>query len=803
MDHLKNLKGGRVWLFCGFVLGFCLLLPYFSWADWEIFGPTRVNATVGNGSLSCGISRWGEITVLRYPHTSHWDQLDYKTKEGEKSREEKYFGALENQGAFFLLKIGNNIFSLRDLDLANISQRYKDDDSAILITEYKIQQGTIKVYDFVHHVSDIFVRKVELDLQTNEDVYIIHYQNLAPTTIKVPKYPLQDWQDDALNDFGGFEKNRAVFHFTPLFLSREEQFQEYKKIKGKNYEEILNYASEITYGIFIGVKFVGGYEVSAYTGFDGRCGGNRDLPDFLSESAFEKLKKGDLSYKEKTFALCSADSFVASKVCQSGKCESPVFVVISAGRNLSDVERNLSLSQKDILSLEAETENHWKNIVKRMKENRWYSKLTYPESRLCSRALISLFQVIDKETKAAVASISTQPPYAEDWPRDGAYFNLFLDLVGFHDIARERNFFYVKVQRKEPEGNIPAGTWAMNFYADGMVGGPWDFEIDQVGFVLWSWINHIKFEQGENKREYMKKIYEPIKLSAYDVLIGCKDQNNNLHCITQEDDHIDPSQTMGGAGPLYAAMRMVIDFAGLYGDYKLMEDMKKRFSEYHDAILKNFSQDGFFNFSVTIIDGIPYDQDPRIKGMNYVLFPAGFRFSNPEQIKHYAERVIAVLNLNFSPERGYLLYEGKWILSLIYAAELLKNFSYSDYQRLREQAEKFLKILVEEVPTDGTYHMGEVAVYKNGKYENRIAIPHVWEATLTCMTAIAFREPSTLKDMGMEIYTEKQEKSSRGCITGFWSAGSGIIFILTYYLFVIIYRDHFLYKERSKNERHS
>jgi hypothetical protein len=107
--------------------------------------------------------------------------------------------------------------------------------------------------------------------------------------------------------------------------------------------------------------------------------------------------------------------------------------------------------------------------------------------------------------------------------------------------------------------------------------------------------------------------------------------------------------------------------------------------------------------------------------------------------------------------------------------------------------------------------MGEVAVYKNGKYENRIAIPHVWEATLTCMTAIAFREPSTLKDMGMEIYTEKQEKSStekqekssRGCITGFWSAGSGIIFILTYYLFVIIYRDHFLYKERSKNERHS
>ncbi len=239
MGLLKNLESSRVWLFGGFILGFYLLLTSFSWADWEIFGPTRVNATVGNGSLSCGISRWGEVTVLRYPHTSHWDQLDYKTKEGEKNRAEKYFGALENQGAFFLLKIGDNIFSLRDLELMNITQKYKDNDSGILITEYRIQEGTIKVYDFVHPVSDIFVRKVDLDLQTTEDVYIIHYQNFAPTTIKIPKFPLEDWQDDTLNDFGSFEKNMAVFHFTPFFLSRDEQFQEYKKIREKNYEETL------------------------------------------------------------------------------------------------------------------------------------------------------------------------------------------------------------------------------------------------------------------------------------------------------------------------------------------------------------------------------------------------------------------------------------------------------------------------------------------------------------------------------------------------------------------------------------
>jgi hypothetical protein len=82
--------------------------------------------------------------------------------------------------------------------------------------------------------------------------------------------------------------------------------------------------------------------------------------------------------------------------------------------------------------------------------------------------------------------------------------------------------------------------------------------------------------------------------------------------------------------------------------------------------------------------------------------------------------------------------------------------------------------------------MGEVAVYKNGKYENRIAIPHVWEATLTCMTAIALREPDVLKDMGMEIYTEREEKISQGCSCSSYDVGLSLLLVLLYYYIIFL-----------------
>ncbi|MEM4326518.1 MAG: hypothetical protein QXU40_04390, partial [Candidatus Pacearchaeota archaeon] len=394
-----------------------------------------------------------------------------------------------------------------------------------------------------------------------------------------------------------------------------------------------------------------------------------------------------------------------------------------------------------------------KDKVSVLESRDFFPYLSESEKVLCKRALIALLQATDRETNATVASISTQPPYAEDWPRDGAYFNLYLDLAGFSELSEQRNLLYERLQSKEQEGDIPAGTWRMNFYSDGMVGGPWDFEIDQVGFVLWSWANHLNFIK--NKLGFSKKIHEALKLSAYNVLIDCKDERG-LQCAAHEDDQIERTITMVGAGTVYTGIKSAISIAKVLGDTNLYRQLEQRKEELENAMIKNFAQK----------DGFVFPPDDPHQGMAYVLFPADIPMSD-DWIEKYGRSVIGVLYYNFY-QRKLIMYEAKWILSLIVAAEKLKRTRFQVSEEFRREAEKFLKILVEEVPTS-TKHMGEVArvFEENGKYryENRIAIPHIWEATLTCITSVALRYPQSLEKMGIVLPREDKDSSGSLCVS--------------------------------------
>lgn len=759
--------------------------------DAEIFGPTRVNGTVGNGALSVGISQWGEITVLRYPSPSFWDQLDYKTKEGERSRRLKYFGALENQGGFIFVYDGSNMISLRDLDIQNIKQYYKSQDSGVLVTEYYVDKDTkVYVYDFVYPVSDIFVRRIKIETAKDSDFYVVHFLNLAPTTIKVPKLPLEDWQDDTRNDFAAFTTDDGIsVQFVPFSKDRDFLRSEYEKIKGYTYDQLLKYSSEMT-GIFLAFKFFGTKGDWSYVGFDQRCGDGRTIPSVISASAFSRILNKDIFVSDRSYSLCSADAFSAVKACSQGGCED-VFFVLSAGKTLDSALSNIrSLSYEKVQLFESQTDLFWQSNVKILESQKFFGYLNQAEKELCKRALISLIQATDRETKATVASISTQPPYAEDWPRDGAYFNLFLGLSGFSDLAEERNIFYEKVQSKEQEGEIPAGTWRMNFYADGMIGGPWDFEIDQVGFVLWSWANHLNFTK--NKIEFVRKIYDALKLSSYEVLINCKDdRGTGLQCLAHEDDQVYSSITMVGSGTVYAGIRAAMKIAKIIGDTKLYKDLEARKIELENAIFKNYADPS---------SGFIFVPDDPHQGMSYVLFPADLPMSD-DWVENYGRSAIRVLYYNFY-EAKYLIYEAKWIMSVIVAAERLKKRRFQVYQEFRGEAEKFLRILVEEVPTS-TKHMGEVVrvfVDENGRYryENRIAMPHIWEATLTCLTSIALRYPESLKYMGIDSLDQKQEDVASGCQCRSFSTESLLLLLLILTVYFIMMRFTGRYKNFNR-----
>jgi hypothetical protein len=100
----------------------------------ELYGPTALNAQSGNQSLSVGLDRSGTITVFRWPRTSFYDQIKYRTRNREKPR----MGAYPNVGAFLGLVVetpaGSETTWLRDWES---DQTHPDRRSDAIRTRYR------------------------------------------------------------------------------------------------------------------------------------------------------------------------------------------------------------------------------------------------------------------------------------------------------------------------------------------------------------------------------------------------------------------------------------------------------------------------------------------------------------------------------------------------------------------------------------------------------------------------------------------------------------------------------------------
>jgi hypothetical protein len=73
-------------------------------AQENVFGATNINAVVGHGGLTAGISRDGDVTVLSWPSPSYNDQLAYRSSHALDARSQPRFGALEGAGLFLGLR---------------------------------------------------------------------------------------------------------------------------------------------------------------------------------------------------------------------------------------------------------------------------------------------------------------------------------------------------------------------------------------------------------------------------------------------------------------------------------------------------------------------------------------------------------------------------------------------------------------------------------------------------------------------------------------------------------------------------
>ncbi|MCL4557366.1 MAG: hypothetical protein M1491_01785, partial [Deltaproteobacteria bacterium] len=709
---------------CAGVVGVVLIAHGNAWgADPEsAFGATNVNAEVGNGGLSAGISQHGTITILRWPSPSYYDQLNYKTATqgltpSSSPRTLPHFGAADNMGSFAGLYFTagmpvSGMVWLRDPTFTT-QQYYVSTDSDTLVTQYTSDVEGVRVtqYDLVMPDRDVLVRHYVIDNMGTapmEDAGFVYYENLAPCLDKTEYVPVDDWSNDAVNDYAClYDSTRdQLVHFMPgdkdfshimgLFSSAPDQ---------SGVDSFLSSISSLPAGVYAVIGF--DFKPDSYqVGSDATtlCPSGRGVAtSYNPQDAYVSAYGGTLPGSPA--AQCQANAAVTSRFSLASQGHAEFTVYLSFAKDYSDAEANLSYAQRlGWQTIFDNTEAWWKQ---------WLSTAKLPNTTdpvvvsFSKRALISIRLATDNGTGAIVASISTQPPYAEDWPRDGSFINYALDVAGYHSMVTKHELFYAKVQRKAATGMGPAGSFDMNFYADGMPGGPIPFEIDETGLAVWTMWVHTEFLGSSCDRlHYMQQVWPAIKLGTQ-ALVDCKDSTDNLQCYANEDDNVAQTQGLQGAITTWLGIESGIAAARYMDDAADIPAWQARADELKQAIVSTFFTSGSAGSWTTCTTyEIIYNQcgsfTKEVGNGAWSIWPAEFLPYTSSTMISQGAYLIDAITPDLTYQTSGTIYNGKATLAL---AVLYQN----DPQG-QASLDPLIYDLLHNVPTQDTQHMGEVAV---------------------------------------------------------------------------------------------
>jgi hypothetical protein len=235
-----------------------------------------------------------------------------------------------------------------------------------------------------------------------------------------------------------------------------------------------------------------------------------------------------------------------------------------------------------------------------------------PELRaFCKRVFLNLRAGTDRRTGAIVASISRQPSYHLDWPRDGSFFNAALDIAGVTELVSRRLDFYTRSVRTEPLEptilintpipgwpgcpdcpDLPVGSWEMNYYADGLIGGNIRLEVDNTALLVWSYVSHAGYlEDPVERAAYLRRAWPTVRLAA-DFLAWWRDPQTGLVWPANEDDNSPFTQGLEGAGTVFGALRAAAMMARSLGEEGCATRWIERAAELRRAALRHLYVEG-------------------------------------------------------------------------------------------------------------------------------------------------------------------------------------------------------------------
>jgi len=636
----------------------------------KLFGPTNINGIVGNGGIAAAFSRQGEMTVLRWPTPGTFDQVRYLTLR----RDLPLMGAAPNMGVFIgLAPARGPVQWVRDHQV--VDQSYLHEKSAVLRTERIMADLGLVVTtrDFAHPEKDLLVRLVHVRRLKHgpRRATLVWFENLAPCATRIPYAPLSDWLFETLHDqhVRFSEPDGALIHF------------------GDENRVYLSLAAD---------RPPQSFQVGPD---DPACA---DPADAFCDAADGSLSGNPHHDGQSTGALGFALDLTSG--------DAGIALFIGAADNQYQALETIRWAKNrgaDLLL--ADTEAFWKTYL---------AGARVPDTddermrSLFLRTLISTRQTTS-ESGAFMASISTQPPYGQDWPRDGSYVNACLDAAGLHEMVTRHLEFYAAL------ASPVLGIYDMAYYPDGVPAGPLFFEIDAASLVQWSLAHHyFELPAGDSRDAYWETV-APAMRRTVDFMCAWRDPTTGLPLPAFESDFVVPASTLLAASNVFLAADWAARAWEAAGeDAAVAEEWILCREELRQGILDHYVQDDRFVGDIFAKAALVWPGE---------FLEPGDPLLDPllEELYDYAESCLYMEN----PVAGY---EGLLTYSLAK--------QWKDDEQKRARVEKLLIPYVYDVPTPKTQHYGEVHVVRADEYgidrfENHTGIPHQETPCLVFLTA--------------------------------------------------------------------
>ncbi|HLK10561.1 MAG TPA: hypothetical protein VKW76_04220 [Candidatus Binatia bacterium] len=776
------------------------------------FGTTNTNAALGSGGLTATLSRCGEITSLKWPGPSYWNQLDYLTDNAVGARLEAHFGALDDAGAFagitYRTPAGSGFTWLRDDPWTHAQQYTRDDSDVAVTTMTNAALGlTVTAWTFVLPGADVLVSRYRVDRAPGSPVRkaaLVFYANLAPTMNRLPDFPVADWGLDFQNDYAVVYDHRehALLAFVPQsaaayphdFSVLNPLLQHPPASRTALAHAVDRLIGRLTEpGVYLAVGaaprdngFQAGFDdapmcahqsavadraISAFQlppAFDAAARGafecDRVIADpagplgacraangwtYAAANAFADAARGG-ALSRSPIAACQANAALARRLrFRGGSAEATFYLAAAATRDAAyALLRQARAGTPD--AQRAATEQWWASFL---------APAHLPDTAdpevlaFAKRSLIVMRTATDSASGAIVASVDTQPPYGEDWPRDGSFINYALDLAGYTDLVSRHNRFYARVQRKTPQpwsilyafgpcdpgaptypSCVPAGTFETNYYADPAAvvpGDPISFEIDEAGLGVWTMWSHARYlTDPAAAAQYLADVCPSIALGATN-LAACRDATTGLQCPANEDDDIPLTEGLQGAETVLLALESAVAAAPACGfDAATVTGWQARAAELRQAIQAAFFVGG----------ALPHYEGGRPA---WLLWPVDFFAPGDAVALTHAQwleqQTIDPILTRTAPSGAYNAE------ALLARAQLFRRLGDTAGLAASQDAVRFF---VHNLTTAGTRHLGEayglVDVDLNGDgvvpdYWPENDVPHVWEhAYLYAAAMVAF-----------------------------------------------------------------